>query len=93
MAGRWSGFVADGEGAKALHEVDNPDHRVRIEHDRDRLFINLSDEDGKGWTVIAIERRTREYGVGQHRTQKTAAALAADALTNRDSHLRSPAPG
>lgn len=81
MAGRWSGFVADGEGAKALHEVGNLDHRVRIEHDRDRLFINLSDEDGKGWTVIAVERATR--GVGQHRTQRIAAGLADGALTQR----------
>jgi len=42
VAGRWSGFIADGDGAKALHEVGNPDHRVRVEHDRDRLFINLA---------------------------------------------------
>lgn len=83
MVGKWSGFVADGDGAKALHELGNPDHRVRVEHDRDRLFINLSDEDGKGWTVIAVDRRTREYGVGQHRTQKLAAGLADGALTER----------
>lgn len=83
MAGRWSGFVADGDGAKALHEVGNPDHRIRVEHDRDRLFINLSDEDGRGWTVIAIDRSTRECGVGQHRTQTTAAGLAHDALADR----------
>ena len=83
MAERWSGFVADGDGVKALHEVGNPDHRVRVEHDRDRLFINLSDEDGKGWTVIAVDRRTRECGVGQHRTQKFAAGLADGALTDR----------
>lgn len=83
MAGRWSGFVADGDGAKALHELNNPDHRIRVEHDRDRLFINLSDEDGTGWTVIAIDRSTREYGVGQHRTQRTAAGLANDAMDER----------
>lgn len=80
MAGRWSGFVADSDGAKALHEVGNADHRVRVEHDRDRLFINLSDEDGKGWTVIAIDRKTRECGIGQHRTQKTAAGMADSVL-------------
>lgn len=83
MAGRWSGFVADGDGAKALHEIGNPDHRIRVEHDRDRLFINLSDEDGIGWTVIAIDRSTREYGVEQHRTQRTATGLAHDALDAR----------
>ncbi len=83
MAGRWLGFVADGDGAKALHELNNPDPRIRVEHDRDRLFINLSDEDGTGWTVIAIDRSTREYGVGQHRTQRTAAGLANDAMNER----------
>ncbi len=83
MAGGWSGFVADGDGAKALHEVGNPDHRIRVEHDRDRLFINLSGEDGTSWTVIAVDRRTREYGVGQHRNQKTAAGLAHEALNAR----------
>lgn len=83
MAGRWSGFVADGDGAKALPELNNPDHRIRVEHDRDRLFINLSDEDGMGWTVIAIDRSTREYGVGQHRTHRTAAGLASDAMDER----------
>lgn len=87
MAGRWAGFVADSDGAKALHEVGNPDHRVRVEHDRDRLFINLSDEDGTGWTVIAVDRRTRECGVGQHRAQGTAAGLAHSAL---DDWLASP---
>ena len=83
MAGHWSGFVADGEGAKALHEVGNPVHRVRIELDRDRLFVNLSDEDGRGWTVIAVDRRTREYGVGQHRVQRDAAGLADVELSHR----------
>jgi hypothetical protein len=39
MAGRWSGFVADGEGAKALHEIGNPAHRVRVEHDRDVVLV------------------------------------------------------
>ncbi len=51
--------------------------------DRDRLFVNLSDEDGRGWTVIAVDRRTREYGVGQHRVQRDAAGLADVELSHR----------
>ena len=91
MPGRWSGFIAEGDGAKALHEVGNPDHRVRVEHDRDRLFINLSDEDGKGWTVIAVDRKTREYGGGsiEHRKLQPA-SLTSRSPTDSDPHSRSP---
>lgn len=86
MAGRWSGFIADGEGAKALHEVGNPQHRVRVEHDRDVVFVHLSDEDGKGWTSLAVDRVTREFAVGQARAQTAAAEQAAQYLRDgRDS--------
>lgn len=81
MAGRWNGFVADEAGGKNLHEVGNPDHRIRVEHDRDRIFVNLSGEDGKGWTVFAVDRATRAVGVGQAETQRQAATEASDALT------------
>ena len=37
MPGRWGSFVADAEGDHVLHEVGNPAHRCRIEHD-DRLL-------------------------------------------------------
>lgn len=81
MAGRWNGFVADEAGGKNLREVGNPDHRIRVEHDRDRIFVNLSGEDGTGWTVFAVDRSTRTVGVGQARTQREAATDAAAALT------------
>lgn len=48
---RWNGFVADDPGSgkpvRGLHEVDNPAHRVRVEHNRDTLFVHLSGEEGQ----------------------------------------------
>jgi hypothetical protein len=52
---RWSSFIADGAEARSLHEVDNPAHRLRVEHNRDTILVHLSDEDGHGWTVLAVE--------------------------------------
>jgi hypothetical protein len=42
-------------------------------------LVHLSNEDGKGWTVIAVDRATRRYAVAQARRQLDAA---------RDAHER-----
>ena len=82
MGGRWSGFVADEAGAKALQEPGNPDHRVRVEYNRETILVHLSDEDGSGWTCLAVDRRSRAFAVGQAQTQLQAAREAVSGLTD-----------
>jgi hypothetical protein len=81
---RWSSFVADepvpDHAVRGLHEAANPKHRLRVEHDQSTLLIHLSDEDGKGWTTIAVDRATRQFAVAQERRQSDAAREAYDAL-------------
>jgi hypothetical protein len=85
--GRWTSFVADGaDGAagvsvvRALHEETNPSHRVRVEHDAHTLLVHLSEEDGGGWTTIAVDRETRRWAVAQGRRQADTAREAYDGL-------------
>ena len=76
---RWTSFVASptrGRVSRGLEEEGNPAQRVRVEHDRDTLLIHVSDEDGKGWTTIALDRATREWAVAQRRRQLDAASAA-----------------
>jgi len=75
---RWTSFVADpaGDPPRILAEDANPAHRVRVEHNRDTLLVHLSDEDGPGWTVLAVDRATRRWAVGQARRQLDAAEQA-----------------
>jgi hypothetical protein len=42
--------------------------------------VHLSDEDGKGWTVLAVDRATRDWAVGAGRRQIDAAREAFDGL-------------
>jgi endonuclease/exonuclease/phosphatase (EEP) superfamily protein YafD len=72
---RWTSFVADpGEPRpRVLFEEGNPDHRLRVEHNRSTLLVHLSDEDGEGWTVLAVDRTTRRWAVAQSRRQLDAA--------------------
>jgi hypothetical protein len=74
-ASRWTSFVADPQAdpARILHEDGNPGHRLRVEHDGDTLLVHLSDEDGEGWTVLAVDRATRRWAVAQARRQRDAA--------------------
>ena len=75
---------------RALHEDDNPDHRLRVEHDshtllihlsdEDGLLIHLSDEDGAGWTTVGVDRATRRWAVAQDRRQSDSASRAFDQL-------------
>jgi len=75
---RWTSFVADPheEKPRVLCEQAHPAHRLRVEHDRSTLLVHLSDEDGKGWTVMAVQRTTRRWAVAQARRQLDAAQAA-----------------
>jgi hypothetical protein len=77
-AGRWTSFVAAAGDppVRILHEIGNPAHRLRVEHDKDVLLVHLSDEDGHGWTVLAIDRHTRAFAVAQGPTQAATAERA-----------------
>src|SRR6187399_1598157 len=81
---RWTSFVAepstDGKPVRGLHEAANADHRLRVEHDPSTLLIHLSDEDGAGWTTIAVDRATRQWAVAQDRRQSDTARAAYDTL-------------
>jgi hypothetical protein len=70
----WSSFVAG--GPRGLHEEGNPAHRLRVEFSAKTLLIHLSDEDGDGWTVLAVDRSTRRHAVAQARRQLEAAEAA-----------------
>jgi hypothetical protein len=78
MAPRWSSFVADREDGKTriLHEEGNSAHRLRVEHNDETLLVHLSDEDGRGWTVLAVDRATRRCAVAQALRQLEAAEEA-----------------
>jgi hypothetical protein len=82
---RWTSFLADPHEPRPriLHEDGNPGHRLRVEHDRRTLLIHLSDEDGDGWTVFAVDRPTRRYAVAQSRRQQDAAEEAYARLYDR----------
>jgi hypothetical protein len=55
-------------------------HRARVEYNRHTLLMHLSAEDGNGWTVLAVDRETRRWSVGEARTQLAAAEVAFDQL-------------
>jgi hypothetical protein len=74
--------VADPVRRRILHEDGNAAHRLRVEHDRARLYVELSGEEGTGpWTVLAVDRETRRYAVAQAETKDAATRAAAEALT------------
>jgi len=80
---RWTSFVGTartGRAIRGLQEEGRPQHRVRVEHNRDTLLVHISDEDGEGWTTLAIDRTTREWAIAQRRRQMDAAQTAYDLL-------------
>ena len=80
---RWTSFVGSesrGSVVRGLEEEKNPKHRARVEHNQDTLLVHVSDEDGHGWTAIAIDRKTREWAVAQRTTQQAAAVAAYESL-------------
>lgn len=79
---RWTSFVSEPDRRRILHEDGNEAHRLRVEHDRSRLYVELSGEDGAGpWTVMAVDRASRRYAVAQAVTKTSATEAAARALT------------
>lgn len=75
--------MADPERRRILHEDGNAAHRLRVEHDRARLYVELSGEDSGGpWTVLAVDRASRQYAVAQDRTKEAATHAAARLLTD-----------
>ena len=80
---RWTSFVgapATGRVVRSLQEERNPAHRLRVEHNKDTLLIHISDDDGQGWTTIALDRPTREWSIAQRRRQLDAAKAACEQL-------------
>jgi hypothetical protein len=80
---RWTSFVgtaARGRVVRGLEEEGNPKHRVRVEHNRDTLLVHISDEDGQGWTTLAIDRASREWSIAQRHRQMEAAQSAYSSL-------------
>lgn len=69
-----------GRVVRGLHEEANPSHRLRVEHDAYTLLIHLSDEDGVGWTTIAVDRATRVSAVVHANTQAASAREAYESL-------------
>jgi hypothetical protein len=70
---RWTSFVATvqkGRAIRGLQEEGNSHHRI-------------SDEDGKGWTTLAIDRDTREWAIAQ-RPQQVDSAKSAYGLLYAD---------
>jgi hypothetical protein len=82
--GRWTSFLAAAPGrrgqSRTLCDRDNPIHHVRVEHDNHTLLVHISDEDGGGWTTVAIDRASRAWSVAQRDTQLSAATSASEAL-------------
>jgi hypothetical protein len=83
---RWTSFQADPGDPKPriLFEQGNPAHRLRVEHNKHTLLVHLSDEDGDGWTVLAVDRATRRWVVSQARRQIEAAEDAYSRLYGDD---------
>jgi hypothetical protein len=75
---RWTSFLADPNEPRprTLYDEANPAHRARVEHNRHTILVHLSGEDGSGWTVLAVDRATRHWAVGQARRQLDAAEEA-----------------
>ena len=79
---RWTSFAADPREAKPriLRDEGNRDHRLRVEHNRETLLVHLSEEDGPGWLVLAVDRSTRRWAVARGLRRTDAAAEAFDRL-------------
>jgi len=47
-----------------------------VEHNKQTVLVHLSGEDGTGWTVLAVDRATGRWAVGQAVRQSDAAEEA-----------------
>lgn len=80
---RWNSFVGApvrGRTIRGLEEESNPLHRARVEYNKGTILVHLSNEDGKGWTVLAVDRKTRKWAVAQDSRQLSAAEAAFNEL-------------
>jgi hypothetical protein len=68
---------------RALHEEAKSRHRPRVEHDSRTLLIHLSDEAGRSWTTIAVDRATRRLACARGPHQAEAARQAYEELYRR----------
>jgi hypothetical protein len=73
-------MASPGQKSRALCEQENPLHRVRVEHDNHTLLVHISDEEGRGWTTLAIDRTSRAWSIAQRDRQIDAASTAYEAL-------------
>jgi hypothetical protein len=89
---RWSSFLADPDDPRPriLYEEGNPAHRARVEYSPTTILVHLSDEEGTGWTVLAVDRATRRWAVAQARRQIDAAEEAYTRLRAPGSSPGSP---
>lgn len=97
---RWTSFVGTlprGRTVRGLEEEGNPNHRVRVEHNKDTLLVHISGEDEHGWTTVAIDRATREWSIAQRYRQMDAAQAAYSRLyavpSREKTKRRSPVSG
>jgi hypothetical protein len=65
---------------RGLEEEGNPKHRVRVEHNKHTLLVHVSDEGGREWTTLALDRPTREWAIAQRGRQREAAEAAYELL-------------
>ncbi len=80
---RWTSFIgspARGRVVRGLEEEGHPEHRIRVEHNKHTLLLHISNEDGRGWTTVAIDRSSREWAVAQRARQVEAAQAACKQL-------------
>jgi hypothetical protein len=68
--------VQKGRAIRGLQEEGNSHHRAKVTHNSITLLVHVSDEDGKGWTTLAIDRDTREWAVAQRPRQTDSAVTA-----------------
>lgn len=76
---RWTSFVATvqkGRAVRGLQEEGKSNHRVKVTHNSSTLLVHISDEDGRGWTTLAIDRATREWAIAQRARQIDSAETA-----------------
>jgi hypothetical protein len=80
---KWNSFIGvEGRSGRVrgLEEELNPKHRARVEYSAATILVHLSDENGRGWTVMAVDRATRKWAVAQAEKQMSAVQQAFDAL-------------
>lgn len=72
--------ITERETGAGPARAGEPAAPARVEHDAHTLLIHLSDEDGGGWSTIAVDRTTRQWAVVQDVRQAETARGAHDAL-------------